>query len=59
MKFNIGDVVVEPDSGDIGIIVSMIDEPLIRIHWKSGPNIGRIKWLVEDDLIHIRDHYPL
>lgn len=57
--FNVGDVVVEPDSGAIGIIVSMNDEPFIRIHWKSGPDIGRVKWLVEDDLIHIRDYYPL
>lgn len=59
VKFNIDDVVVEYDSGDIGVIVSMVDDDIIRVHWKSGPDIGRIKWLHASDLIHIRDHYPL
>lgn len=59
VKFKVGDVVVDIDSGDVGIVTEVPQyNYIVHVDWKTGSDRGKVKWLDGGDLIHIQNYYP-
>lgn len=58
-SINVGDGVVDINSGEVGIVIAVPEyNSIAHVDWKTGPDRGKVKWLDRGDLIHIQDYYP-